>query len=148
HRPDSQRIYIECAGLGISGGQQVGSACCPATAGLLPATDAVNPAQVNTCGRPRYVHALLWSGSASNVVDLHPSGFVNSEATGTSGSQQVGDGFGAPISNLRHALLWSGTAASVVDLHPSGFAQTVGTGISGNQQVGYGFGPATRFDHH
>ena len=80
------RGSIESAGLGISGGQQVGSACCPATAGLLPATDAVNPAQASTCGRPAGRHALLWFGSASSVVDLNPSGFLYSEATGASGS--------------------------------------------------------------
>src|SRR6185369_12130292 len=37
-------------------------------------------------------HALLWSGSASSVVDLNPPGFVVSAASDISGNQQVGDG--------------------------------------------------------
>src|SRR5439155_15375463 len=99
---------------------------------------AVNPAQVNTCGRPRYVHALLWFGSASNVVDLHPSGFTSSEATGASGGQQAGYGFALGAVVGLHALLWSGTASSVVDLQPSRFSDSVASGISLSQQAGGG----------
>lgn len=62
-------------------------------------------------------HALLWSGSASSVVDLHPIGFENSSATGISGGQQVGSGNGSATGGEYHALLWSGNANSVVDLH-------------------------------
>src|SRR5439155_24229736 len=108
---------------------------------------AVNPAQVNTCGRPRYVHALLWFGSASNVVDLHPSGFTSSEATGASGGQQAGYGFALGAVVGLHALLWSGTASSVVDLHPSGFNESVANGISGSEQVGDGRDSAMSHEH-
>src|SRR5688572_8853017 len=37
-------------------------------------------------------HALLWNGTAESVVDLHPSGFSSSIATGVSGDFQVGYG--------------------------------------------------------
>jgi probable HAF family extracellular repeat protein len=69
------------------------------------------------------------------VVDLHPSGFIRSEATGVSGGQQVGAG-GIGIST--HALLWTGSAASVVDLHPSSFTESEAHGVSDGQQVGLG----------
>jgi hypothetical protein len=85
----------------------------------------------------RYVggHAVLWTGSPASVVDLHPSGFDTSYATGVSSGQQVGEGF---TGGQYHALLWTGSAASVVDLHPSGFTSSSACGVSDGQQVGYG----------
>ena len=99
---------------GVSGDQQVGRG------------------QV-TIGRE---HALLWSGSAANIVDLQPLGFIDSAAFAVSGGQQVGRGIAPGQGN--HALLWSGSAASVVDLHPPGFLSSLAVGISGDQQVGSG----------
>lgn len=82
-------------------------------------------------------HALLWSGTADSVVDLHPaSGYDStSSATGVGGGQQVGWGgaFGS-----EHALLWTGSAQSVVDLHPGGFSRTAAQGVAAGQQVGWG----------
>jgi hypothetical protein len=64
-------------------------------------------------------HALLWSGSATNVVDLHPAGYSFSEGIAISAAGQVGDGYGDSTSGGYHALYWNGTAASAFDLHPS-----------------------------
>lgn len=78
-------------------------------------------------------HALLWLCGGSSVVDLHPSGFYNSQANYTSGTQQVGEGD-------EHALLWSGSADSVVDLHPAGYSGSEAFAVCGNEQVGMGWG--------
>ena len=70
------------------------------------------------------------------VIDLNPSGFDGSEAYGTNGTQQVGEGWGeATTDGYYHALLWNGSAA-YVDLNPSGFDNSYAYGISGTQQVG------------
>ena len=82
-------------------------------------------------------HALLWTGSAASVVDLHPAGFASSGALSVAGGQQVG--YGTCTDGTQHALLWTGRAASAVDLHPAGFTSSVANGVNGVQQVGYGF---------
>jgi hypothetical protein len=89
-----------------------------------------------------YNHALLWNGSAASYVDLNPSGFNWSYALGTSGTQQVGGGYGSATGGNYHALLWNGSADSFIDLNPSGFAYSEALGISGTQQVGWGNGHA------
>ena len=64
-------------------------------------------------------HALLWNGTASGAVDLHPAGFSQSQIHATSGDAQVGAGFNGSSGDLRtRALLWQGTAGSALDLHP------------------------------
>jgi len=88
-------------------------------------------------------HALLWYGSAASCVDLNPSGWDNSNANGTSGTQQVGWGQGSATGGNEHALLWNGSASSYADLNPSGFDNSLASGISGTQQVGGGSGSAT-----
>jgi hypothetical protein len=100
-------------------------------------------------------HALLWSGTAASVVDLHPtnlSGFVTSQAYGVSGVQQVGVGQiqqGTQV--IEHALRWNGTAASAVDLHPTnltGFDSSVAYATDGIHQVGTGGGSGTGGHNH
>ena len=93
---------------------------------------------------PGASHALLWSGTGTSFVDLHPAGFSNSEAHGLYSDpnplgvrQQVGFGLNT-LANQVHALLWTGTAASAVDLNPSGFGYSHAVGTDGVQQVGYG----------
>ena len=115
--------FVESWATAISGGRQVGYGYGPATGG--------------------YGHALLWHGSAADVVDLHPNGFMISRALGISGGQEVGVGISSQPAGGSHALLWRGSAGSVVDLHPRGFVRSEASGISGEQQVGYGYGPAT-----
>jgi hypothetical protein len=88
-------------------------------------------------------HALLWTGTAESMVDLHPAGFDFSSAVAVSGSVQVGHGSTITTTNNYHALLWRGTAESVVDLHPPGFDFSAAEGVSESGQVGYGKGTAT-----
>jgi hypothetical protein len=87
-------------------------------------------------------------GVTYTAIDLHPSGFENSDAYGTSGTQQIGRGTTVVTGNRFHALLWSGSADSYVDLTPSGWYGSEAYGISGTQQVGYGYGPATDSADH
>jgi hypothetical protein len=83
-------------------------------------------------------HALLWRGSASSVVDLHPDGFNSSGATAASGGMQAGWGYTTSGQN-QHALKWAGSASTVVDLDPTGiWARSEALGISGDQVVGLG----------
>jgi len=109
-------------GRGISDGQQVG------------------------CGGLSSYHALLWSGTAQSLVDLHPSGYDHSYAYGISGGKQVGYGTIIAMNWAQHALMWSGTAESVVELHPNSFENSVAYGISADQQVGKGYNKSN--DHN
>jgi len=79
-------------------------------------------------------HALLWTDTAASAVDLNPSGITESEADGTSGTQQVGWGLTAAIQY--HAMLWTGTAISAVDLNPMGSTESFAYGTNGTYQVG------------
>lgn len=92
----------------------------------------------------------MWRGTAASVVDLHPTGFLHSDAFAASELNQVGAGtFSIPGGGSRvHALLWSGTAESVVDINPDGIVRSIAQGVNEDNQVGYGSGPATgSFDH-
>ena len=87
--------------------------------------------------------AMLWHGSASSFVWLHPqNGFVTSQALATDGIQEVGSGIIASkvrlATSVTHALLWAHTSSSVVDLQPAGFDQSYAVGVSEGKQVGYG----------
>jgi hypothetical protein len=95
-----------------------------------------------------YEHALLWNGTAASVVDLHPAGFSDSNATAVSGAGQVGYGYSE---GSNHAFLWSGTAASALDLHPflsdlgPVFTDSTATAIDDNGTI---VGIATDADFH
>jgi len=116
---------------GISGTQQVG---------WIASTDWHTPyASMGT-------HAFLWNGSAASRIDLNPSGFDQSEASGISDTQQVGRGILS--NNDSHALLWSGSADSFIDLNPSGYSWSTAMGTNSTQQVGYGAGSATDGNSH
>jgi uncharacterized membrane protein len=70
-------------------------------------------------------HALLWRGSAANVIDLHPAGYELTVAYSVAGNVQVGGGRTLSPGPDR-ALAWRGTGASAIDLHrllPAGFRQ-------------------------
>jgi hypothetical protein len=122
--------YLGTVGWAVADGEQVGE-------GVLD--DYRSPCS-------RYVqHALLWRGSPSNIVDLHPEGFCVSVALATNGGIQVGYGYltsaRAPNPRVaaRRALKWAGSASSVVDLDPTGFwEQSQALGVSGDQIVGMG----------
>jgi len=129
--PDIPGIYSSASG--ISGDQQVGS--CWGIYG-------------DTAGHIN-MHAFLWSGTAESALDLHPlNGFWYSYAARTSGSQQVGGGFGPATGGSMDALLWSGTRESVVDLHPSAFEASWAYGVSDGQQVGEGWGGVIGLETH
>jgi hypothetical protein len=123
--PTSRAVFYEATllhptgfdstkGTGASGGSQVGWGRGAAT------SDAF--------------HALLWTGTPQDFVDLHPTGFQESYAVNASNTSQVGWGDQGPD---EHALLWHGTAASAVDLNPAGFDNSKANSVSGANQVGY-----------
>jgi len=98
--------------VGISGSQQVGFGA------------------VNTKTLPQPGHALLWTGTAASVVDLHPSGFTQSFALSCANAVQVG--YAIDAAGLNHAIAWSGTAGSALDLNqflPAGYSAAAATGI-------------------
>jgi hypothetical protein len=112
--------FTGSVGLGTDGRQQVGYGF---RTGPLGAAVGGN-------------HALLWSGTAESVIDLHPvSGYESTTANGVGGGQQVG--WGGAYGSER-ALLWTGSARSVVDLHPTGAGRTVAKAVASGQQVGWG----------
>lgn len=93
-------------------------------------------------------HALLWASSATSVVDLHPSQYVDSRARGVSQGTQVGYGDVSGLGQIDpHALLWYGSAQSVVDLHPAGFINSEAWAVSGSQQVGFATLPNGSITH-
>jgi uncharacterized membrane protein len=69
------------------------------------------------------------------VVDLHPSGYTNSQALATDGAQQVG--WARTSSGVDHALLWTGNAASAIDINPTGYRDSRANGVNGGRQIGY-----------
>lgn len=84
-------------------------------------------------------HALLWHGGAASVVDLNPTGFLFSRASGVVGGEEVGYGVGQATGGVEdHALLWHGSPASGVDLHPRGFSRSEAHSTNGEEQVGDG----------
>jgi hypothetical protein len=106
-------------------------------------------------------NAYLWNGSQATATNLNPTGFTNTLAFGTNGTQQVGEGSGTatattltlppPVGTFTedetHALLWNGSASNYVDLNPAGFlVGSAATAISGNQEVGYGAPPGTNLE--
>jgi hypothetical protein len=92
----------------------------------------------NTDNGPPY-HALLWSGTDTDPVDLHPSGdFDYSFAVAVADGEQAGYGWGPATDGRAHALLWHHTAQSVVDLNPAGFFTSEVTAVRGGMQVGSG----------
>jgi hypothetical protein len=110
--------FASSQAYGVAGSQQVGS-------GVINGT----PHSFN--------HALLWNGSASNYIDLHPADCLGfSQAYGTSGSQQVGSA-GA------QAILWNGSADNYVILHTSEYGDSSAWATDGVQQVGDGLSLST-----
>jgi hypothetical protein len=85
--------------------------------------------QVGWGGVGEYMHAVLWRGTAESVVDLHPDGWLYSNAVGVWGDVQIGNAELAPVK-------WHGTPESMEFLDPdpkAGFA----TAIHRGEIVGY-----------
>jgi hypothetical protein len=91
-------------------------------------------------------HAFLWSDTAVDPIDLHPS-FLdfpalnaagNSFALATDGGTQVGYGVGAATNQRNIALRWSGTADTAeVLLPPFNYIHARAQGTCNGQTVGY-----------
>ena len=95
--------FTHTESLGVSGSQQVGYGFGAAT-GSTPD------------GGIQIDHALLWTGTSASVVDLHPSGYYDSQAESVSGGVQVGYADVDATFDTPHAFLWTGTATSAIDL--------------------------------
>jgi len=94
-------------------------------------------------------HALLWNGSASTVVDLHPgSGYSYSQAAATNGSIEVGYALPTTAGAQNQASMWTGSASSFVNLNPANFSTSQATAVAGTQEVGFGSGTATSSNYH
>ncbi|MDX2177745.1 MAG: hypothetical protein SF028_14885 [Candidatus Sumerlaeia bacterium] len=59
-------------------------------------------------------HAMIWSGTASSFVDVHPPAFDSSRIQGAAPGIQVGFG---EVGGARQALLWRGSLGTLVNLH-------------------------------
>jgi probable HAF family extracellular repeat protein len=128
--------FTYSAAYGVTGGQQVGQGNYYTTVSYYT-NYSQNPRKaVLVSYTVAHAHALLWSGSAANAVDLHPVGFTSSLAYGVGGGQQVG--YGVCSDGTQHALVWAGGAAGAVDLHPAVFTSSAAKRVHGGYQVGYG----------
>lgn len=81
-----------------------------------------------------YRQAALWSGSASSIVYLHPTGATESSADAVYGARQGGF---ASFNGIAHASLWSGSANTWVDLSPEGSTDSFVRDMGPTTQVGY-----------
>src|SRR5260370_39393640 len=76
------------------------------------------------------------SAAQFKTIDLHPSGFTVSEASGSGAGQQTGRGSGPATGSWTHALLGAGLAESVGGLNPSRFTVSETSGNGDGQPVG------------
>lgn len=74
----------------------------------------VGMAMFKAAGAQPVPHAIMWNGSATNWVDLHPAGFVGSFARGVNRETQVGYAYGGKTG---HGMVWRGSPESSLDLH-------------------------------
>src|SRR5688572_17033973 len=86
-------------------------------------------------------NALLWRGTASSAVNLHPkesTTYRSSVATDVDGDIQVGSvGTYSPyIGGEKQAVMWRGSAESIRVLHPTGAAYSEALAVSGTTIVG------------
>lgn len=86
---------------------------------------------------PKDGHALLWLGSSTTPIDLHPAtgGWLFSEAFDTDGIRQVGyiKKFNGQYI-IQNSVIWNSSANDFVTLY-EGFSAAVA--IGGDQQVGW-----------
>ena len=129
--------WVASMAYDVAGGQQVG-------AGETPGTNP-NLAFDNT-----NFHALLWTGTAASFVDLDPNGYLESQAFGTNGTQQVGWGLNSADST-DDALVWKGSLNSYVDLEgflPSAdkWSGSTADSISANGNIfGWAYDPSGNY---
>jgi hypothetical protein len=77
-------------------------------------------------------HAAIWPEATASPTDIHPSGFVASQAYGICNGQVVGIAYGT---DDFHAALWT-SSLGFTDLNPVSDANSVAFGTSEDQQVG------------
>ncbi len=118
--------YAYSKAMGVAYGQQVGYA----STFHYPLGDYV--------GYQPGSHALMWTGTAASVVDLHPVGYDASQALATNGIQQGGWAYIA-LTPTQHAMIWSGSATNFLDMHPAGFNDSRITAMTADKQVGDGW---------
>ena len=135
--------YCDSQALGMAFGQVVGLATCAPPTGLdhamlwLPdsgtwvdlhiatarwtqafATDGTRQGGWGQFPSFGYqLRALMWSGSAASVIDMHPPGAGESTIRGMASTAQVGWGI---FNGQDRGLVWRGAPASCVDVHPPG----------------------------
>jgi probable HAF family extracellular repeat protein len=80
--------------------------------------------------------ALVWSGSADSVINLHPSGYSASAALNVRGPQVVGYA-AVGDEQLLHAALWDLTTGTFADLNGS-LLQSAALATDVSTQVGSG----------
>lgn len=140
---DSRPSYANAVWNGVVGGRIVDTAVEPTlwpvaggspislgTAGYVMAMNSVG--QYGHLG----VGAAMWVGSASNYVNLHPSGFLSSDILAASSNQQ-GGWVWDPVTDFPNAALWSGSAGSVVYLAPPNTRTSYVHSITETRQGGY-----------
>ncbi|MCA9251479.1 MAG: hypothetical protein KDA54_10140, partial [Phycisphaerales bacterium] len=74
-------------------------------------------------------HAIMWSGTSSSGVDLHPTGYGTSVISGAGDGQAVG----TADSN---AGLWVKTAGAFINLNPQGATSSAAVATHGGLQAG------------
>lgn len=116
--------YVSSQAVAISGVNQVGYAVVQFSLNNRPAFNS---------------RAVIWSGSASSVMELSaPAGFIfNYFATGVSNGSVVGYGTDTNT-NLNHALYWANATAPVVDLNqflPAGFTSAAANSIDASGRI-------------
>lgn len=112
--------------------------------GLRFRSIAPGPARGGECSGLAWAAGVaMWAGlavSAANaqwtVVNLHPTGALQSAATGVSAGQQSGWAQLGPTVGHTRASLWTGSAASWVNLHPATTTYSRAYAAGDGQQVG------------
>jgi len=123
--------------VGIRSVFSAGNICIALLLGVMPVATVTSNDEV---ALGQYGAEAETQAPTFTAIDLHPTGWAYSYATGISGDEQAGDVW-VPYfqTGTVHAALWRGNAASMVKLHPNGFEQSRAWATSGAQQVGYGW---------
>jgi len=101
--------------------------------------------QVGTVTIQSNSHAAFWTGTSSSLIDLHPSGWASSYASGIFGNFQVGGATDAQGNG--HAAAWNGTASSFMDLNPTGSTGSFANAVFGDWIVGGYFATSPSNEH-
>jgi hypothetical protein len=84
--------------------------------------------------------AILWTGPAHSLVNLHPANWTSSAVMAGAGNQQVGWTYSTFLW-ASHAAIWNGTASSHRNLNPPWSVASTAFATTGTQQAGYATTP-------